>query len=132
MDLSQFNSIGKANAGAFMHIKHPVTNVPMVEKDGTKVGITFLGSDSDRFKSIRHESANSDMEQDRKKTAQEIDEKSILYVAQLATGWSGIDKGGKPLEFSIEAVVELLTKEPWIKEQADAFIGRRANYLGKD
>ena len=72
------------------------------------------------------------MEQDRKKTAQEIDEKSILYVAQLATGWSGIDKGGKPLEFSIEAVVELLTKEPWIKEQADAFIGRRANYLGKD
>lgn len=131
MDFKNINSVDAANNGAFMQITHPVTNVPMCEKDGTKVGINLLGLDSDKFRQIKHKATNRTLNKKRNqvRTAEQIEEDSVRNIAALATGWQGIDNKGKPREFSIDEVVALLTEEPWIREQCEEFVSDRANFL---
>ena len=134
MDISKFNIVEKANEGAFMQLLHPTDNTPITDKDGTKVGITLLGYDSDKCKKIRFKATNRALNRKRgqKTSAEEIDAKAIKQLSECGIDWQGIDKGGKPWPFSTENFEQLLTEQPWVREQCDEFIGDRNNFLRSD
>lgn len=136
MDLSaKFNTREKANKGSFLHLKHPGTGAYLYdETDGKedrskRVGIWFLGKDSDQFNKIQHQKVNAAISGKKsQRTSEEIEQEAIDLVASLATGWENITHGGKK-EFSIELLSDLMHKEKWVKEQSDLFIGDRANFI---
>lgn len=130
-DLKDLNLTEIANDGELMELLHPTKKTPLVGKSGNPMGITFLGYDSDKAKKIRMKTMNEGLNRkaSSKVTAEELETRSIKHIARLAVSWQGITEEGKELEFSFEALVKLLTKYSWMKEQCDEFIGDRGNFL---
>lgn len=128
----------KANKGAFLHLKHPVTGaklydtLPDGKPDTSKpVGITYLGTDSDVFTQIQHDRLNERLnrkDDEEEVTSESIKTKKHETLAELATGWKNITVGGVA-KFSKAALINLFDQEPWVVEQSDAHIGNRANFL---
>lgn len=136
MDLSaKFNARDKANKGSFLHLKHPGTGAYLYdETDGKedrskRVGIWFYGKDSDQFNKIQHEKVNAAISGKKpQRTSEEIEQDAIDLVSSLAFKWENISHNGND-KFSQSLLSELMHKEKWIKEQADLFIGDRANFI---
>ncbi len=70
---------------------------------------------------------------------QSKEDKAELY-SKLTTGWRNItyltddepdDADGKVLKFTAENAKMLYFTRPWIMEKIDAFLGDRANFLGR-
>ncbi len=49
-------------------------------------------------------------------------------LSKTTIGWRGFDYNGKELEFSQETAFKLYYNAPYIMEQADNFIAKRANF----
>ena len=90
--------------------------------------------DSDQARKIRMKTMNDGLNRkaSSKVTAEELETRSIRHLAKLAISWQGVVENKKDLEFSTDAVFELLKKYAWIKEQCDEFIGDRGNFLKED
>lgn len=134
MDLSDLNFNEGANQGSFMQLVDPRTQVPLTTEEGQKIGITFLGYDSDLARKIRRKMMNDGLNRKRglKVTAEEVESRSIDQLASLAMSWENITENGEPLEFSKDELIRLLGKYEWIRDQADEFVGDRSNFLGID
>jgi hypothetical protein len=51
-------------------------------------------------------------------------------LARCTRNWAGfLDGAGEPIPFTLDAARELYNRFPLIREQADAFVSRRANFL---
>ena len=132
-DVAKFDSVSAAENGAWMDLIHP-TEGPVVVKDGEKtspVSIKFMGRDSAAFRRVNMNLARKRV----KKAANDrldadIDNQdTITAISSVAMDWRGFTKDGAPLKFSPEELTALLRKAPWITEQADNFIGDRANFM---
>ena len=134
MDLSKFNVSVMAEKGADMILEHPATGDPLEQENGDPVVITLLGMDSKAYREKNRDFQReriAKMARNRKKTIDYTmsDEDACELLAACTKGWSGIDADGKPLEFSKEAAYDLYMENNWIREQADVFIGDRANFF---
>lgn len=134
MELSQLSTKTKANAGEFLHLKHPESGALLYDnKDKSKpVGLILLGKDSDLFIKHNHKIVNERITEKNAttKTSEQIRDENTELLASLTTGWSNLSINGKS-EFSRANVVELYDDLglSWVREQADAFIGTRANFI---
>lgn len=133
-DLKDLDLAVIANEGEFMELLHPTKKTPLIGSNGKAMGITFLGYDSDQARKIRMKTMNDGLNRkaSSKVTAEELETRSIRHLAKLAISWQGVVENKKDLEFSTDAVFELLKKYAWIKEQCDEFIGDRGNFLKED
>lgn len=105
-------------------ILHPTTNEP------TDIVINMFGQDSAAYKNAIKERARIQMAEKKKPVdLDEAERKGIALVAAATAGWSGITENGKTIEFSQAAAVYIYTKYIWIREQAEAAIYSRANFL---
>ena len=60
----------------------------------------------------------------------EAEADAIEVMAQCTLGWRGfLSPDGEPIEFSTDAARELYSRFPVIREQVDAFMTRRVNFL---
>ncbi len=133
MDLSILNTKKKANTGAFLHLNHPATGMPIYDNDDeTKpVGIYLMGKDSDLFAKTKHKNLNSILNAKKKsetKTSESIEQESITLLADMTTGWQNMSYGGNT-EFSHEAMCSVYSDLTWVREQAEAFVNERANFI---
>jgi hypothetical protein len=129
MDLSALDT-SLANEGVDLHLTHPVTGEPLLDTDGKPVTIRLLGMDSSRYRRHNRALLNRRLENPAKKpTADQIDEDNLAMFVALTVGWSGIGLDGVDLEFSEANAQKVYTRLPWVREQADAFIGDRKNFL---
>jgi hypothetical protein len=105
--------------------------------DGTKldgVVLQVIGQDSQEYRdaarSILQSAIKKAPKGDITKLGAGDDE---YYSAKLKAlhikGWAGIEQDGKPLEYSKENALELVKKYPWLRDQIDAFVGDRANFI---
>lgn len=105
--------------------------------DGTKLdGVTMLviGQDSQEYRDAARVILQSAIKKAPKGDVSRLgagdDE---YYAAKLKAlhikGWTGIEEGGQPFEYSKENAVELVKKYPWLRDQIDAFVGDRANFI---
>ncbi len=134
MDFKDLDLSVAANEGSFLHLLHPTKKTPLYTEDGEKIGITYLGYDSDLSRKLRTKSLNDGMK--RRKgasyTAEEIESRAVRQIAKHAISWQGIIENGVALEFSQDELVRMLTKYEWMKEQSDAHIGDREAFLTQD
>lgn len=128
MDLNKLDLSAQADKGADLSLEHPVT--------GEELGITItlLGTDSAVYRNHARELQRARIAKMAKSRNKKIDfsvteDEEADALAVCTVGWSGVVLNGKELEFSHDAAVDLYVSYPWIKEQVDAFIGDRANFL---
>lgn len=120
MDINSFVSSNTADCV----IRNPVTG------EKTDIVITVHGIDSPVFRAVTTAAARDIMKQ---KAAGKEPEDSIVQdverLADLTTGWTGIEENGKPFNFSRTAAIELYTKSAEIRRQVDRFIFSVSNFL---
>lgn len=133
MDLKQYDSKTRANEGAKMHVKHPVTMDPLYHDDETPVTITLAGVDSDQFQAALQERTNRRLKQAMRQPESEdigagVLTDSVETLADCTLDWN-IEYEGEIPECTPAKAREIYEALPWLKEQVDAFIRNRANYL---
>jgi hypothetical protein len=57
-----------------------------------------------------------------------IEQETISMIAEMTTGWDNLSYQGNS-EFNRQAVIGIYTDLAWVREQADAFISDRANFI---
>jgi len=139
MDLLSLDAAATANDGRELLLNHPTERTPLSQSDGKPVSITLLGKDSDQFIKSGRIIRNKKMEifkKGGKYSAALEDQEGIELIAYCTTGWSGIPAGWldgsadpAPAEFSFSNAVKLYTRQKWVFEQADEFVGTRENFL---
>lgn len=127
-DLNNLDTKAKADTGAVLQVEHPV--------DRTRLGIeiSLVGADSDVYQRQVNSMANKRAKRLRPgqfvpPTAEETTEAALELLAACTLGWKGMLLNGQEIPFSQENAVMIYRQFPWIKEQVDAFIGERANFL---
>lgn len=134
MDLDNLNTTANAEAGATMEVSHPATGAPLTQQDGSPITVTLAGQDSDRYRAADRRIANkrlaaSSNGQRLKLTAEGIEADSLQRLVACTVGWNGVQWGGEPKDCTPENAREAYTRLPWLREQAEAFIADRANFL---
>lgn len=127
-DLANFEA--DSEVGESMTLYNPSTDSPVLDAEGKEVAITLLGPDSKVFKSCQRAAQNRRLKKRKVKiTAEELDSESLEQIVSCTVGWSGIVVDGQALECNRENARALYTRFGWIREQADEFIGDRANFI---
>lgn len=120
MDLNQLPSKSSATKGAKLQLRHPVTS-----DDLPGYVITVAGMDSQQFATAKHEEAKTRMEKaGEKPSIDEIELSAKRVLAACVIDWGSVTLNGKAPTDNLSVLIEY----PWIAEQIDAFIGRRANF----
>ena len=133
MDLEQHDTLKQSEAGTTMHIVSPMGDLLYIDDEETDpMTLTLLGSDSPEVRRYRHKIANQKLNKSfragRLKLEQtEDDDLDLLAMATIACH---VKLSGELVEFNRLNIINLYKRFPWIKEQADAHIGDRANYVG--
>lgn len=110
---------------------HPTEGTP-IESDGKAFTIDLLSSDTNQYKSEFNKIMKMAREAKGEQTARNAEEKACEMLASLTTGcYLIMDEGGKPMKFTKEAMKELYFNPEftWIKEQVEAFIRDRTNFM---
>lgn len=133
-DLAELNMASDAEQGYELRLVHPKTDEVL------DLTITVLGSDSDAYqdtlRELQRKRAREATKGRRIKLLLSPDEQyadaTELLVA-ATTGWANMTVDGKPLEFSPANARTVYTDRRWrwIREQVDAAINDRANFLPK-
>lgn len=141
MNLASLNFAEAANEGRPMPLLHPTERTVLLDADKKPVTINLLGRDSDVFVAAENAARNKAMEQltgGAKYSAAASDEEMADILAKATTGWSGVPQGwvdgtndGSPAKFSVAAAKKLYLNRGmrWLRDQADKFVGDRANFL---
>lgn len=140
MNLSELSTT-KHSKGRVMNVEHPSTGEPLCDEvDGKKVMVTIqlLSQDSDPYKAASKKAADRRLAQQLKRggrklqlSSTDLEADSLEILVASTVGWENVVLSGEALPFSTENARRLYRELPWIKEQADAFIGDRGNFLGE-
>ena len=135
MDLAALDTIKGSNAGFEVSIYNPATN------EDLGLFITVLGKDFDEFQKVSRAQQKRRMDKLTKGgfrganiPLESIEQDAIDLLASLTKGWKQEDKApitldGEELACTKENAVAVYERFPWIKEQIDAAIGDRANFI---
>lgn len=130
-DLGSLTNEYTPDAGSTLELRGP-DDAQLFNDDGTPMTLTLLGADADVAVKARNANQNRRLQQGArmKLTAEGLDADGAAYLAKLTTGWN-ITLGGQKPPFTYEAALSLYrdAKLAFVREQADAFIADRANFL---
>jgi hypothetical protein len=118
-----------------MVIKHPVTELPLRDKEGKEAFLMLLGTDSKAAHKHRREATARFLAKRNRNTGtpEEIDASAVEQLVALTKGWHLVNFEGEVIDhaFNEANARALYTSKQfaWLREQADAFIGDRANFL---
>lgn len=136
-NLSSLDTASVAERGAVMTVLHPTTGVALAQSDGSPVTLILSGEDSERFRRADRANRNKRLARQQqgrqiRVSTEELDAESLGLLVAVTLGWSGVAlDGDTDLVFSAENATKLYTSFPWLREQANAFVVDRANFLGK-
>lgn len=137
MDLGKLITTTVAEEGAFLHLRHPRTDEPLMDEEtGEAVGLHLVGRDSADYRRVSKSQQNRRLERMQRTgsvetSADEIEANEIEILVACTKSWKHIQIG-ELLECT-PLNARRLYKETglrWIRDQVDAFIGKRANLLG--
>lgn len=120
MDINSLHTLDSHETGAEMQVE---------AADGEKLDcfITFVGLDSHKWRELDRQMQREIL----LCKGKNVDAITDRCMAEAAISWRGFEENGKELEFSTERLHELFTNAPYIKEQANQFIGTRGNFTPK-
>ncbi len=122
-----------------MVVVHPITRQPLRcvvegEDKGKEAYIDLYSGDSEQAR--RHQRAiarrRMAMRGRGKIMPEEVEAEAVQFLCAMTAGWYLLDLEGQPLgiDFSVEDARELygLPETAWLRDQADEYIGDRANF----
>ena len=118
MDISSLNTKQACNKGAKLTLKHPVTGDDLDS-------IVVAGMESDAFRKAKHEMAQRRIDNQGKISIQQVEEDAIKLLASCVISWGDLTISGMTPTDSFA----VLSEYSWIREQVDAFVSNRANFL---
>lgn len=127
MDLRKLDTVKAANQGATLEITHPGTGDVL---DG--MTITLLGSDSDIYRKEVRKRTEQNLNNRKKQSKVDLEEAEIRgceLLAKLTKSWTGIEEGKQEVECTFDNAVRIYREYRWIREQCEAFIADRANFI---
>lgn len=132
MDLATLD-MAAADTGAVMTVRHPISDAVLEGTDGQPITITLAGSDSERFRKVQRASANRRLKTQSSRrgqiTSEEIEADALETLAACTIAWHGLVVDGEALECNAVNARKAYKRLPWLREQVDAFVGDRANFL---
>jgi hypothetical protein len=135
-NIPQLDTKQAAEAGVVVGIKALDGVTPVCNADGKPLEIKVLGRDSRAYAAAMHEIQQArlnKMAQGGNATAtfEESQKTTLELLVACTVGWANfLDANGDPVAFSRAAVAELYSQFPAVRDQVDACIGNRANFLG--
>lgn len=94
--------------------------------------IRVRGADSASFRACQREIQRRRVDHARanlKLLPERLEEDELDLLTGATVGWRGLEENGAPIDFSEARARELYRQVPAIKEQVDAAIHNRANFL---
>lgn len=132
MDLKDLDVKRFANEGAKMPIRHPATGEEITSGAGKEKKAWFLrllGSDSDTYRNAIKRRFESRRGKNTKKI--DLDEAEVDAARLLAkcTTDCYLVLNGEVVKPDVDILTKIYLQYPWLKEQAEEFMGDRANLL---
>jgi len=136
-DLAQVDTKTLADSGVDMPVK-TLEGQPLLARNGEGIAITVLGSDSNKYRALTRAQVRKRMEQmaggkTPVMTEADMDEtdRDVLDILVACTvGWKNVlNTAGEPIQFTEENVRKLYANYPVIREQVEAFISNRTNFI---
>ena len=129
---------------AEMPVRHPLTRTPLTMPDGSAQVLYLTGADSAQFRrelakaeaktgakaAAKADKAAADPDAEVAAQVDEAEAFSLALVAACTVGWRLLGPDGAELPYSAEAALELYTRLPWLRQDADRFMARREHFLG--
>lgn len=109
---------------------------PLLDREGQEVQITLYGPDSAKYRALTRENVRKRLERRAQGLAvtedaiDEVEADSIEILAVCTASWRGVNTPqGEAIECTVENARKLYQNYPVIRDQVDAFIGSRANFI---
>lgn len=136
-DLPEVDTLAGSKAGVFMAIQKLDGSGPLLNEKRQPRGLLLLGSDSPVYEAkvreigLRRIAAQSKVPAPSREELLEAADRNALELLVTATvGWRNItDSKGQEVSFSPAGAEALYSKFPAVKDQAEAFIRDRINFL---
>lgn len=135
-DMSKINLQVAAEVGADLHLMHPIDDELIYQDEEKKkpVKIKLLGHDSKAWRNKNREFSRKRTAAMQKRKGKGVDftpsdEEASEMLAACTMSWENVLVDGEEIEFTKEVAYDLYMEQPWIREQADVFIGDRANFF---
>mgnify|MGYP003462676163 FL=1 len=132
MDLAKLDMTEHANNSATLEVLHPITGEFLTDNAGNVVTIDLLGSDSTKMRNAMSARARKQLAQKKPNQITTIDDAeraSAELLAEVVTGWHGVEENSTVLECTKDNVVYILTKYSWLRLQVDQFVSDRSNFF---
>lgn len=133
--MSKFAALAlEVDTPARMVIKHPVTGLPIRDSDGNEAWIDLYSSDSEAARKAQRTITNGRLAMRNRAAidAARLEREGAEILAVLTVGWNLISLDGQPIDVPVSQAnaLELYLDRglAWIREQADVFVGDRANF----
>lgn len=129
MDLKQLDTRAGAERGFDVHLKSPATGADL------GIIITVRGADSAAYQDKASQQAQARLERNLRRgklgasSPDEMRQEALELLAAMTTGWHGLEEDGAAVPFSEAAALRIYDHYPWLREQIDAAIHDRANFL---
>lgn len=120
----------KPTNDAVMEVLHPLTGEVMACDKGKPYTLTLIGADSDKYQAmLKRGLEKSYAKKGKKVDLDDASRRGIEMLAKCVTDCRVEIEAGKFVENSFEELVKVFTEYKWLKEQAEAFIADRANFI---
>ena len=123
MDIKALETKPLHDAGAEMCVRDASGNE-------TDFYIRLVGVDSDKWRTIKRKLERKALDASFNGDEANID--PAEYIADATIDWRGLESDGKPVPFSRQAALDLYRNAPYICDQADRFIAKRANFTSSN
>lgn len=129
MDL---NNLMAEVGGTVMALRHPATDEVITDKDGKEMSITLVGTDSDQYrKEVKRRFAELQRKKGKREQVLDLEEaeaKAVELLVCCTVDCHLVLDGKKVKPVEIGAIYSE-PKLRWIREQAEAFVADRANFI---
>ena len=134
IDLAHYDT-NRAETGEPMEVMFPGSSppVPLAENGDAPIRLLLRGTDSSAYRAIRRDLVKRRQQASARNGGtvplEAVETESLDTVHACLAGWENVVMDGVEVEFTPTNSRRVLTRLPWLVEQADAFIHDRANFL---
>ncbi len=134
MDLTSLDFSGAAEAGAVLALRSPIDSSVLLDAEGNEMTLTLLGKDAPSYQKVISKLSNARLErakQARKMvfaSAEEVLTEEVELLANVTTAWNITLDKESPV-FSVAEARKFYRRFEWARQQANAFIEDRSNFL---
>jgi hypothetical protein len=120
-----------------MVVNYPgsVPPVPLMNGEDAPVALILRGIDSGSYRSVRRELVKRRQQASQRNNGvlplEIMEGESLETVLACLSGWENIVLDGAPLDFNPVNARKVLTRAPWIIDQAEVFLHDRTNFIAR-